>query len=158
VKILFWLSLIGVLYTYAGYPVLIWLLARLRPWPTNSARITPSVSIVLAVHNGAALLAAKIQHLLAVDYPNIKEIILVSDGSTDSTADLLRAQRHPLIQSIILNEHVGKAVAVTAGAARATADVILFVDIRPEIAPGAIQELVGNFADPNVGCVAGGPS
>jgi cellulose synthase/poly-beta-1,6-N-acetylglucosamine synthase-like glycosyltransferase len=155
VKILFWLSLIGVLYTYAGYPVLIWLLARLRPWPVKSARITPSVSIVLAVHNGARLLAAKIQHLLALDYPNITEIILVSDGSTDATADLLGQQRHPLIQSIILNEHGGKAVAVTAGAARATAEVILFVDIRPEIAPGAIQELVGNFADPDVGCVAG---
>jgi cellulose synthase/poly-beta-1,6-N-acetylglucosamine synthase-like glycosyltransferase len=155
VKILFWLSLIGVLYTYAGYPVLIWLLARLRPWPTKSARITPSVSIVLAVHNGAALLPAKIQHLLAVDYPSIKEIILVSDGSTDATADLLRAQSHPKIQFIILKEHGGKAVAVNAGMARATADILLFVDIRPEIAPGAIQELVGNFADPKVGCVAG---
>ena len=154
-KILFWTSLIGVLYTYAGYPVVMALLSRLRPWSSKSARITPSVSIVLAVHNGAALLPAKIQHLLTLDYPNIKEIILVSDGSTDSTAELLRAQRHPLIQSIILNEHGGKAVAVNAGVARATADIILFVDIRPEIAPGAIQELVGNFADPKVGCVAG---
>ena len=154
-KILFWLSLIGVLYTYAGYPAVIWLLACLRPRPIKSARITPSVSIVLAVHNGAALLRAKIEHLLKLDYPNIREIILVSDGSTDSTADLLRAERHPLIQSVILDEHGGKAVAVNAGAARASADVILFVDIRPEIAPGAIQELVGNFADPEVGCVAG---
>jgi cellulose synthase/poly-beta-1,6-N-acetylglucosamine synthase-like glycosyltransferase len=155
VKILFWLSLIGVLYTYAGYPVVIWLLACLRPRPIKSARITPSVSIVLAVHNGAALLRAKIEHLLKLDYPNIREIILVSDGSTDSTADLLRAERHPLIQSVILDEHGGKAVAVNAGMARASAEVILFVDIRPEIAPGAIQELVGNFADPQVGCVAG---
>ena len=154
-RILFWLSLIGVFYTYAGYPVVMALLARLRPRPSKSARITPSVSIVLAVHNGAALLPAKIQHLLTLDYPNIKEIILVSDGSTDATADLLRAQSDPTIQSIILKEHGGKAVAVNAGVARATADVILFVDIRPEIAPGAIQELVGNFADPKVGCVAG---
>jgi len=155
VRILFWLSLIGVFYTYAGYPLAIALLARLRPRPSKSARITPSVSIVLAVHNGAALLPAKIQHLLTLDYPNIKEIILVSDGSTDATAGLLRAQSNPKIQSIILKQHGGKAVAVNAGVARATADVILFVDIRPEIAPGAIQELVGNFADPKVGCVAG---
>ena len=44
---------------------------------------------------------------------------------------------------------------MNAGMARATGEVILFVDIRPEIAPGAIQQLVSNFADPNVGCVAG---
>ena len=55
----------------------------------------------------------------------------------------------------MLTEQVGKAVAVNAGVAQATADVILFVDIRPEIAPGAIQQLVSNFADPKVGCVAG---
>jgi cellulose synthase/poly-beta-1,6-N-acetylglucosamine synthase-like glycosyltransferase len=64
-------------------------------------------------------------------------------------------QQYPLFKIIILKEHCGKAVAVNAGVAEATADVILFVDIRPEIAPGAIQQLVGNFADPKVGCVCG---
>ncbi len=132
-----------------------WLLARLWPRPWIAAPITPSVSIVLAVHNGVSLLPRKIQHLLALDYPNIKEIIIVSDGSTDGTAELLANQQSPLIKTIVLREHVGKAVAVNAGVAQATADVILFVDIRPEIAPGAIQQLVSNFADPKVGCVAG---
>lgn len=154
-KIIFWLSLIGVLYTYLGYPVVVWMLARLRPRPWKTASITPSVSIVMAVHNGLALLPRKIQHLLALDYPNLKEIVIVSDGSTDGTAELLARQQHPLIKTIILSEHCGKAVAVNAGMAVAAADVILFVDIRPEIAPGAIQQLVGNFADPSVGCVAG---
>ena len=151
----FWLSLLGILYTYLGYPVAMWLLSRLRPRPWKVAPITPSVSIVLAVHNGAALLPRKIQHLLQLDYPNIKEIIVVSDGSTDGTAEILRSQQHPLIRPIILEEHAGKAVAVNAGVAKATADLILFVDIRPEIAPGAVQHLVNNFADPKVGCAAG---
>ena len=154
-RILFWLSLIGILYTYLGYPALIWMLARLRPLPWTSAPIFPSVSIVLAVHNGAALLPRKIEHLLGLDYPHIKEIIIVSDGSTDGTAELLAGQRNPRLTTIILTEHGGKAVAVNAGMARATGDVILFVDIRPEIAAGAIQQLVSNFADPSVGCVAG---
>ena len=79
-KIVFWLSLIAILYTYAGYPVAIWLFARLRPRPWKNAPITPSISIVLAVHNGIALLPRKIQHLLGLNYPNIKEIIVVSDG------------------------------------------------------------------------------
>ena len=55
----------------------------------------------------------------------------------------------------MLREHVGKAVAVNAGVALATADVILFADIRQKIAPGALQQLVSNFADPKVGCAAG---
>ena len=154
-RFVFWLSLLGIFYTYLGYPLLIWLLARLRPRPCISRPISPSMSVVMAVHNGAALLQRKIQHLIELDYPNIQEIIIVSDGSTDGTVELLAQQQQPRLISIILPKQCGKAVAVNAGVARATAEVILFVDIRPEIAPGAIQKLVCNFADPKVGCVAG---
>jgi glycosyltransferase involved in cell wall biosynthesis len=154
-RVVFWLSLVGILFTYIGYPVLIWLLARLFPRRWAFAPITPSVSIVLAVHNGASLLQAKIAHLLNLDYPNLPEIIIVSDGSSDGTNELLAQQSDPRITAIILPEHSGKAVAVNAGVARATSEVILFVDIRPEIGQGSIQELVSNFADPKVGCVAG---
>lgn len=154
-KIIFWLSLIGILYTYAGYPLAMWVLSRLRPRPWKFAPINPSVSVVLAVHNGVALLPRKIQHLLDLDYSNVKEIIIVSDGSTDGTAELLAQQKHAHFKTIVLKEHSGKAAAINAGVAEATSDVILFVDIRPEIAPGAIAQLVGNFSDPKIGCVAG---
>jgi cellulose synthase/poly-beta-1,6-N-acetylglucosamine synthase-like glycosyltransferase len=155
VKIVFWLSLIGILYTYLGYPAAMWMLARLRPRPWKAAPITPSVSVVLAVHNGIALLPRKIQHLLDLDYPNIEEIVIVSDGSTDGTAELLARQQHPLLKTIVLKEHGGKAVAVNAGVAQAKGEVILFLDLRQGIAPGAIQQLVTNFADATVGCVCG---
>jgi glycosyltransferase involved in cell wall biosynthesis len=154
-RILFVLSLSGILYTYIGYPVAIWMLAILRPRPWLTGETTPSVSIVLAVHNGVSLLSRKIQHLLELDYPNVHEIIVVSDGSTDGTAELLQQHQHHRLKSIVFTEHRGKAVAVNAGMATATADVILFVDIRPEIAPGSIQRLVGSFADSRVGCVCG---
>ncbi len=154
-KIAFLLSLAGVLYTYVGYPTLMWMRARLWPRPWQVAPITPSVSVVLAVHNGVVLLPHRIQHLIGLDYPNIAEIIIVSDGSTDGTTELLARQHHPRVHSIVLEEHRGKAVAVNAGIAVATADVILFVDIRPDISPGGIQQLVSNFADGKVGCVAG---
>jgi poly-beta-1,6-N-acetyl-D-glucosamine synthase len=155
VKIVFWLSLLGILYTYAGYPAAMWLLAKLRPRPWKSAPIQPSVSILMAVHDGIELMPRKMQHLLDLDYPNIQEIIIVSDGSTDGTAELLLGPRPATIEPVVLSEHVGKAAAICEGAKEATGDVILFVDIRPEIAPGAIQQLVSNFADPKVGCVAG---
>jgi cellulose synthase/poly-beta-1,6-N-acetylglucosamine synthase-like glycosyltransferase len=154
-KLVFWLSLSGILYTYLGYPVWIWTLSRLRPNNWKSAHLTPSVSIVLAVHNGAGVLADKIKHLLSLDYPNIQEIVVVSDGSTDGTAELLAAVRHPRVRVWILREHEGKAAAINAGVAQASGDVILFVDVRKQIAPGSIQRLVRSFADPQVGCVNG---
>jgi cellulose synthase/poly-beta-1,6-N-acetylglucosamine synthase-like glycosyltransferase len=155
VKIAFWLSMGCILYTYAGYPLIMWMLARLRPHRWKTAPITPGVSIVLAVHNGEALLSRKLEDLLALDYPNIQEIIVVSDGSTDGTEELLNRYHQTNLIPVILKEHLGKAVALNAGMAQAHADVILFVDIRPEIAAGAVQHLMSNFADPNVGCVAG---
>jgi biofilm PGA synthesis N-glycosyltransferase PgaC len=155
VRLVFWLSFTGVLYTHLGYPVLIWICASLRPrrWITNL--IQPSVSIVLAVHNGAPLLRWKIDHLLNGDYPRIKEIIIVSDGSTDGTAEILMDASHATVCPIILREQVGKAAALNAGVERASAEIVLFVDIRPRIGPGAIQQLVNNFSDPRVGCVTG---
>jgi cellulose synthase/poly-beta-1,6-N-acetylglucosamine synthase-like glycosyltransferase len=155
VRLAFWLSLAGLLYIYAGYPALAWLRARLWPRRWTAAPVTPSVSVVLAAHNGGARLEGQLQRLLALDYPNIKEIIAVSDGSTDGTAEWLARQQYPRLTAIILDEHGGKAAALNAGMSCATAEVILFVDVRPEIAPGAVGQLLSNFADPKVGCVTG---
>lgn len=154
-KIVFWTSLAGIIYTYAIYPLLIWMLAQFRPKTWMTTAESPSVSIVLAVRNGLALLPGKVQHLLNLDYPNIKEIIIVSDGSTDGTGEFLAELREPVFKTIVLRDHMGKAVAVNAGVAQATAEVILFLDIRPEVAPGALHHLVSNFGDSKVGCVAG---
>ena len=155
-KIVFWLSLVGVLYTYVGYPLVMWLRARIWPRPWTVAPITPDVSIVVAVHNGILMLPRQIEHLLGLDYPNIKKERSSSSQMAlpmGTAVELLAQQNHPRIRAFILEEHRGKAVAVNMGAAQATADVIVFVDIRPEIAPGAIQQLVSNFADEKVGCV-----
>lgn len=149
------MSLAGILYAYLLYPLAIWALARLCPRPHRASPIKPSVSIVLAVHNGIDRIAGKIQHLLNLDYSEIKEIVVVSDGSTDGTAEFLKSLDVPKVKTVVLTEHGGKAVAVNAGVELASGEVILFVDIRPEVPAGAIERLVSNFADPSVGCVAG---
>ncbi len=154
-RIVFWLSLAGIVYTYLGYPAIMWFLSRVRPTVWKPAPITPSVSIVLAVHNGAAMLQKKLNQLLTLDYPEVKQVIVVSDGSTDGTVEVLAHQDHPALESIVLEDHCGKAAAVNAGVAQATSEIVLFVDIRPEIAPGSVHQLVSNFADPTIGCVAG---
>jgi glycosyltransferase involved in cell wall biosynthesis len=156
--LLFWLSLATILYTYAGYPLLIGLLARWRPLPWRKApwpATAPPVSIVMAVHNEVALLPGQLTHLLSLDPHLIKEIIVVSDGSTDATPAILANAAHPRLRAIFLPEHVGKAAALNEGVAAVTSEIILFVDVRPRIQPGAVTALLSNFADAGVGCVAG---
>jgi cellulose synthase/poly-beta-1,6-N-acetylglucosamine synthase-like glycosyltransferase len=160
--IVFWASLFVIAYTYAGYPVLIAIVARLRPrtWRRSPwAEGASPISLVMAVHNGAHLLPAKLEHLLTLDPHLIREVIVVSDGSTDNTASILKESVHAgaggRLRSIILDRQSGKASALNHGTAAASADILLFVDIRPRIAPGALDSLLANFADPQVGCVAG---
>jgi len=154
----FWISLAIILYTYAGYPIVIALLARIRPRPWLRApwsSTLPPISIVMAVHNGAAMLPEKIDHLLSLEPTLVREILIVSDGSTDATNQILHQTSDPRLRPILLPEQAGKSAAVNSGIAQATGEILLFVDIRPRIEPGALTSLLANFADPKVGCVAG---
>jgi cellulose synthase/poly-beta-1,6-N-acetylglucosamine synthase-like glycosyltransferase len=152
---IFWTSLAIVFYTYAGYPAIVYLMARFRPRPWRRSPMNPPVSIIMAVHNGAVLLQDKIDHLAALDQACIREIIIVSDGSTDATAQILSEMWNPRFHPIIIEKQCGKAMALNRGIAAASGEILLFVDIRPRIAAGALTELLSNFADPSVGCVAG---
>lgn len=154
-KTAFWISLAVIGYTYAGYPLIVFLLARLRPRRWKREPIDASVSIVMAVHNGAHLLREQIDHLTALDPAYVREVIIVSDGSDDGTTDILQQVNDSRVRTIILEEQGGKAAALNQGIAAASSEILLFVDIRPKIAPGALKALLSNFADPSVGCVAG---
>lgn len=162
-KIVFWASLTVIAYTYAGYPMLIAMLARFRrkTWKREVRKewSAAPISVVMAVHNGAKLLAAKLDHLLTLDPHLIREVIVVSDGSTDGTAGILeqraRSRSDDRLRPIVLKMQAGKASALNYGIAVATGEILLFVDIRPRIEAGALDALLANFADPHVGCVAG---
>jgi cellulose synthase/poly-beta-1,6-N-acetylglucosamine synthase-like glycosyltransferase len=109
----------------------------------------------MAVHNGAPALPTKLNHLLTLDPHLIREIIVVDDGSTDNTAAILRQRPNPRLHPIFLPHQSGKGSALNPAIAAATGEILLFVDIRPVISPGALDALLSNFADPTVGCVAG---
>jgi cellulose synthase/poly-beta-1,6-N-acetylglucosamine synthase-like glycosyltransferase len=152
----FWFAAGLMLYTYAGYPLWMYLRSRLQPRPPRQGSNLPTVSIILAVHNGAGLLRQKIAHLLALDYPRDRvEITIVSDGSTDGTDDILNELQGPHLQSLRCAEHSGKAAALNIGMKSATGEILLFLDIRPWIESNALQLLISNFEDPRVGCVTG---
>jgi glycosyltransferase involved in cell wall biosynthesis len=155
VRTAFWISLAVIGYTYAGYPLIMFLLARLKPRRWNREPVDTSVSVVMAVHNGAHLLREQIDHLTSLDPAFVREVIIVSDGSDDGTAEILRGVNAARVRAIILEEQVGKASALNHGIAAASSEILLFVDIRPKIAPDALKELLSNFADSSVGCVAG---
>lgn len=150
----FWGAASLTLYTYAGYPLWASLRSRLWPRPWRQAPFLPTVSVILPVHNGSTLLRQKIEQLLSLDYPPERiEFIVVSDGSTDGTNHILRHNR--LVKSIICPQRRGKAAALNVGMQSATGEILLFLDVRPRLKSTSLRLLLSNFADPNVGCVAG---
>ncbi len=153
----FWFSFALIAYVYAGYPTLLVLWARLRGRPLPTAERptnVPGVSIILAVRNEGRRLAARLDNLLELDYPaDRRQIIVVSDGSTDDTLAVLEPYRSSV--DVIAIAASGKAVALNAGVARATHEFLVFADARQAFAPDALIELTTPFGDARVGAVSG---
>ena len=155
--VLFWLSALVAGYVYVGYPCLLALWARiadrrLRVDPFQDAS-WPSISIVIAARNEAQRLPSRIANLLEQDYPGRREIIVVSDGSTDAPGAALA--RFGTDVRLIEVPGGGKPLALNAGVAAATGDVLVFADARQRFAPGSLTALVSNLADPSVGGATG---
>src|SRR5437588_428022 len=87
----FWVSLLFVAYTYLGYPAAIALLAHLCPRPVRRDAVTPSVSLVIAVRNERARLAAKLRNVFELDYPQDRlQVVVALDGSDEETEAIAR--------------------------------------------------------------------
>jgi len=153
----FWLAASLVAYTYGGYAC--WLRLRLlwRYCPVRRGPITPFVSIVMVVRNEEQILDRKLQNLRSLDYPADRyEIVIVSDGSTDRTEEILRKYAGDSRVQVILNQlPKGKASGLNDAMQLAQGDLVLFTDARQSIEPLAMRLLAENFADPDVGCASG---
>jgi len=153
--LLFWVCSLLIFYAYVGYPAWLFVEKCLRSRPVGRGRIYPSVSIVMAVRNGEGYLEAKLRNLRDLDYPSEQlQVIVVSDGSTDRTVELLQ-QNLPFVEPVILDEAHGKAFALNQAVRHATGDVLFFMDVRQKIERNALMELVSCFADRSVGAVSG---
>jgi cellulose synthase/poly-beta-1,6-N-acetylglucosamine synthase-like glycosyltransferase len=158
-KLLFWASAALIAYVYVGYPLLLAAWARLRPRPPRKRRFPaggwPAVSIVVAARNEAARLPARVENLLALPYGGVREIIVVSDGSSDGTAAALARYIGRGEVRLLEVPAGGKPLALNAGVAAARGEILVFADARQRFDLGALESLIANFADPAVGGATG---
>lgn len=153
----FWVCAGCILYAYAAYPVLLAALARWRGRPIRPQGELPrSVSVVIAAYNEEASIRRRLEELAGlITTSDLEgEIIVVSDGSTDLTAALVRAFGGP-VRLLEQPENRGKAAALNAGTAAATGEILVFADVRQRWADTALTQLLVNFRDPAVGAVSG---
>jgi poly-beta-1,6-N-acetyl-D-glucosamine synthase len=150
----FWLALAFIAYTYVGYPLLITLIAQFRrPVPVAPLADWPSVCVLVAVHNEASRIPAKIENLRSLSYPREKiRLLFVSDGSTDGTVSSLEEAG---VECIVVPDRRGKAHALNTGAATIHEEVVLLTDVRQTVEPAALEHLVKALLQPGVGAVSG---
>jgi cellulose synthase/poly-beta-1,6-N-acetylglucosamine synthase-like glycosyltransferase len=150
------LSLAGLVMLFGFYPMLL----KLSPVSSMNELVGPdqwpSLSVVVAVRNGASLIGAKIDNTLALDYPpELLEVVVVSDGSTDETAEILRTCQKDRVSVHLLEGHQGKHAALNHGGVHARGEILMMTDADALLAPDAARSLIRHFKDPMVGGVCG---
>src|SRR6266496_6145399 len=151
----FWCSALVILYVLFGYPLLLGLLSLGKGRAIQKAPLSKTVSVIIPVHNGEPWIQQKLESLAQLSYPrDLMEIILIDDGSTDRTAELIKASRDSRVRQLSLTRS-GKASALNAGINCAHGEVLLFTDIRQRLDPESLRLLVECLADPSVGVVSG---
>lgn len=153
----FWGAAGVIVYAYVGYAGWLWLRSRWRPKPVERGAYTPQVSLVMVVRNEAKILERKLRNLLELDYPeNHSEVVVVSDGSSDGTNEILAKYReNARVRRVVNPQARGKAAGLNDAIAATRGEIVIFTDARQKIESGALRLLLENFADAAVGCVSG---
>jgi cellulose synthase/poly-beta-1,6-N-acetylglucosamine synthase-like glycosyltransferase len=143
-------------YPVAGYPLILSIVACLRPRPIRLCEFTPKVSILIPAYNEAQCIADTIQNKLDQDYPADRlEIIVVSDASNDSTDDVVSRYAGRGVKLLRRSIHEGKAAALNAAVRHASGEIVVFSDANSEFAPDTVRRLMEDFCDASVGYVTG---
>ncbi len=158
VEIAFWACVGLLVHTHFGYPFSLWAYLRLRRRPAGSAAADPppeppSVSLIIAAHDEAEVIAGKVSESLALEHPRERlQLIVVSDGSVDETVELARAAGADLVLDL---PRAGKIAAQNAAVEQATGEVLAFSDANSSWQPDALRELLNALSAPAVGYVCG---
>ncbi len=159
-NIFFWSALLLVLYTYIGYAIVIYTLARVFPYPIkeraqNSDRHElPPLTLFITAYNESEIIPDKMLNCLALDYPKDKlNILWVIDGSTDDSRELLA--KYPMVKIIGSAHRKGKTAAVNHGMKYVKTPIVVFSDANCLLNAGALKIIARQFEDPTIGCVSG---
>src|SRR6267154_3336210 len=151
--VLFWGSLAALAWTHALYPVTVALAARVR---TRRVALDdgylPSVAVIVTAYNEESAIERRLENLRGLDYPpELVELVVTSDASTDRTEQLAEATG----ARVIRNPRGGKVAAQNNAVRQTTGEIVAFSDANSTWAPDALRRLVRNFADPDVAYVCG---
>lgn len=156
--IVFCICLAAIVWVYFAYPLALWLgvLRWRKPFAHGGDR--PLVSVIIAARNEEPSIQAKLENVLASDYPRDRvEILVGSDGSSDRTEEIVREFAAEGVGLISFPQQQGKSAIQNGLAAAATGAILVFTDADCLFSPGALGCIVGNFADPGVGLVTARP-
>ena len=155
-QIIFWLSVFALFYVYVGYPVLVFLFSRFFPKPIRRGQFEPQVTVLITAYNEEKDIRAKIENTLAIDYPKEKlEILVASDGSTDKTDEIVNSFAVHGVKLFRQEGRKGKTFTQNKAVEKSSGEIILFSDATTEYRIDVLKQMLPNFADETVGCVAG---
>ena len=161
-KILFWVCLFIVFYTYIGYGILLYIIIRLKRLFCGKPQKTvlpaddqlPTMTLMICAYNEEDVVAEKMENTLALDYPRDKfRIMWVTDGSNDESNDILKT--YDGIKLVFSPERKGKAAAMQHGLRENKNGYVVFTDANTMLNADAIREIVRQFMKKNVSCVSG---
>jgi len=159
IGLLFWLSVLFIVYVYLGYPLILTLLARIRRNPVEYPSYFPKVTLLIAAHNEQDVITTKLENALALDYPmeNL-QIIVAADGSDDHTVEVVKSFESRGVELSYQRERRGKMAAINRAMSGVRHEIVLFSDANNLYATETLRELVKPFSDPKVGAVSGSKS
>jgi cellulose synthase/poly-beta-1,6-N-acetylglucosamine synthase-like glycosyltransferase len=156
IEILFWTACMTLVYVYVLFPAIVRLFARGFGTAVAEADMPLSVSIIVTAYNEEKGILAKLENLLALDYPSdLVDIIVASDASSDATDRLVRECGSERVQLLRVDGRQGKTACQNAAAAVAHGGVLVFTDATTRLDANALRALVRCFYSSDVGCVAG---
>jgi len=159
-KIIFWVLFFILFYTYAGYALILWMILTLKKlfispeksYSENSYE--PDVCLFVTAFNESSYVGQKVENSFSLDYPAEKiQYLWITDGSDDGTPELLKKYKN--IEVHHLPERRGKIHAMNRGISFVRAPVIIFSDANTILGKNSVREIVKQFANPEVGSVAG---